>query len=450
LTICRIPPYKMTEPLYNEFRHLIETFCIFVDSWESDKLPANALRVFGRRKPVQEEETRILQNLEQSSNNEEFFYQLSEDVESIAEGQWHNASLATSAYLTTKVREPQKLYFYPNARYEITYNKTDQFSHSQLALMVEPPTREQINVFAPIKLLIAPCGCKQNPDVIDAAHLTENEGWRYENIGTADTTPTSISYGLKAKRKQYGLRMRIASTIHAIMGQTLDALVTRVTEGTGREKKDKKYALWLREQIVVLLSRTRRCQNMYFVGDPKATSKALADLLLIKTQYSEYICKLVDLLCVNKEGEQSSYQFSVIDQSVHSFRPIDIPLPSVGTGCVYLLLSLQDKVTTYIGQTHGLAKRLNEHNSGIGSKQTAVTHLRPWALIAYVVGFSNQSTKSLIAFEHQWQQLRDAKLQVNRSLTPTQTRNLATVVAGDYNDTISIVKCAQLDEINEN
>ena len=83
-------------------------------------------------------------------------------------------------------------------------------------------------------------------------------------------------HGIQSKRRKYGLTHWIAATIHAGMGQDLPAIVTKVTALLG----DPDYALWDKAQLIVLISRTHYAKDIYFVGEPKKTSAALADLFL--------------------------------------------------------------------------------------------------------------------------------------------------------------------------
>jgi predicted GIY-YIG superfamily endonuclease len=83
-------------------------------------------------------------------------------------------------------------------------------------------------------------------------------------------------------------------------------------------------------------------------------------------------------------------------------RASDILLPDDNTGVVYILVSLQNRDVTYIGQTNNLSRRIDQHNTRSGSIQTSSAVLQPWALVAYVSGFGNNKMKRL-EFEKQWQ-----------------------------------------------
>ena len=77
-------------------------------------------------------------------------------------------------------------------------------------------------------------------------------------------------------------------------------------------------------------------------------------------------------------------------------------LPEDNIWCCYVLLSCQDKKTTYIGQTSNLCRRLREHNSSFGLEPDSPEDLRPWAVAAYVTGFDADGRASTLAFESEW------------------------------------------------
>ena len=223
----------------------------------------------------------------------------------------------------------------------------------------------------------------------------------------------------------------------------MEAFVTKVSIDTD-------YKLWCKQQVVVLTSRVHFCVDMNFVGDAMETSKVLADLLQLKSQYSDYICEVLDKLCDEDIASESTTPVT-IDQFVHPFRPLDVPLPQDHCGCCYLLLSLVDHKTTYIGETgQFLGRRLSQHNAGFGAKQTSNTALRPWALLSYVTGFSSNASARK-SFEKQWERLRDVRIHGrSTSVTPTVISDIALEVIGyrrtqqSYEENLRYVKCGTM------
>ena len=96
----------------------------------------------------------------------------------------------------------------------------------------------------------------------------------------------------------------------------------------------------------------------------------------------------------------------VMTQRTYPFRVSDVALPQCNTGYVYMLISIKDMNFTYIGATLSIRKRIQQHNSGVGSVSTEPLHLRPYALLAYICGF-NSNRELLYYIERRWKEERD-------------------------------------------
>jgi cell fate (sporulation/competence/biofilm development) regulator YmcA (YheA/YmcA/DUF963 family) len=81
------------------------------------------------------------------------------DSESTLEGNWIDATAATAKALSQKIKVPEELAFYPQAQYEITFNKEGHFSQSQLAVLAKMPTRQEVEAMEPVTVYVAPEGC---------------------------------------------------------------------------------------------------------------------------------------------------------------------------------------------------------------------------------------------------------------------------------------------------
>jgi hypothetical protein len=165
---------------------------------------------------------------------------------------WTEASADTTQFLNHNVKEVERIHFFEGAVYEMTFNDRDKFSQSQIAVLAAMPTAEDIRQFRDIKVMVAPAGCKTVPEFYRDLSVLEQHGWKPRLVGMApERVQTVRSKGLKAKRHQYGLKHRVASTVHAMMGGELDKLVTAIS------KQNKDYGLWEKEQVVVILLRTK-------------------------------------------------------------------------------------------------------------------------------------------------------------------------------------------------
>jgi predicted GIY-YIG superfamily endonuclease len=306
----------------------------------------------------------------------------------------------------------------------MTFNRKGIFSQSQLAVLLEMPSAEAIANGQDVRIMVAPEGCKNVPTDVPA-RLTEF-GWTATTVGMAPEHVHTMWGGVKTKRRQYGIRHRIASTIHAVMGSDVGKLATSVSTS------DPKYRLWENEQVVVLLSRTSRAPDLIFVGDPEETVRALIGLIQIRSQYSEYMQHVLTVMS-GSLARDFPPAAPVVELAHHPFRPIDVPLPEDNSGFCYILVSLQDSETTYIGQTRRLIARLQAHNSGNGASTTSDARLRPWALLAFVCGFDGDRP-AMRRFERDWQRKRDRGRYTDGPLSPLQTADLARTVIGDWNE----------------
>jgi hypothetical protein len=95
------------------------------------------------------------------------------------------------------------------------------------------------------------------------------------------------------------LDYRIAAMVHAIMGTDFDRLIMLVS------RTDSRYHLWEKEQAVLLLSRMFTVRDLIFVGDKMDTINALASLIQMRSQYTEYISHLPQMLCGTSVGGSS-------------------------------------------------------------------------------------------------------------------------------------------------
>ena len=155
--------------------------------------------------------------------------------------------------------------------------------------------------------------------------------------------------------------------------------------------------------MIVILSRTKLAKNTSFVSDKIDTLAALKDLLIRKTQWTDYMEEILKLITMNENEPPTGRVFT---QSSFPYRVYDFVLPQCNTGFVYMLISLRDNNFTYIGKTKNIRTRIQQHNAGIGSSSTEPIHLRPYALAAYISGFDSRDDL-LCYIETKWKQRRD-------------------------------------------
>jgi hypothetical protein len=418
--ITRLPRKQFSPDVRQEFKSKIIHNCTHVSSFDHPLVQRDVLRVFATNDARIDTERQLLAKIKKKYRGL-IRSRKALDYESSTESNWVEATSATTRMLNkhNNVKEPETLYFYPHAIYEITFNRDGQFSQSQLAVLAEVPTADAIRDFQPVSVYVAPEGMKAVSSELKTETDYLDNGFRKRLVGAAPERAKDIGYGILGKRRQYGLRHHFAATIHAAMGQTLPAIVTKVTG-------PKMYHLFEREQVVVLLSRTRFAKDIIFVGDATETAEALAKMLDATGPYAEYMDYLVAKLVHHSVAKGPSIDLTYH----HPFCPCDVEIPNGNTGFAYLLVSLArgaENCITYTGECKNLVVRLRKHKMGAGPTATADPGLKPWALLAYVGGFGDASKNERLYFERLWEAARDRanKRRRRQHLAPLTAEDIA-------------------------
>ena len=138
------------------------------------------------------------------------------------------------------------------------------------------------------------------------------------------------------------------------MGDTLATMATEIS------RRQTNFKMWDKGQMVVILSRTRRARDTIFVGNQEESINALADLLLVRTQWTDYIEHILSFITITNHNDNSTStthetrHMPYINNSTFPYRICDTPLPECNTGYVYMILSLQNKSFVYIGKTFSI------------------------------------------------------------------------------------------------
>ena len=440
--ISRMPRTDLenNESLREEFTRLLVSNCHFVSDITDESIPVAASPVycFARNLPAKHAEQKVLQQIKSRCHNR---VKVAVDWEETRlQAYPAPASASTSEGLdSVSSKLPRELVFYPFAIYEFTYNDSgNRFFQSEPCMILDDlPREEDLQVWADVEVLKPPHGVDDMPSPPIRKDELLAQGWTVIKIGKHPDRKYSLgNNGLCGTREQYGLRHRISMTIHAVMGSTVSTLVLHV--GSSKDK-----GLWEKAQVVVSLSRTKTSNDVYFIGDSNTITDILWKALLKRNQFDEYIEYLVKKLC----GDDDSKAFTINQSSHHPFRPKDVQLPNPTDYCCYILVSVQDPSYTYVGQTINLRKRLNQHNSFAGgTSSTNRQHLKPWALLAYVVGFESRDTCR--AFEREWQCSIENEKISNINITAIDRIQLAERTIShewaQYEETLRLIVCGSI------
>ena len=390
--------------LVDEFIDLCTEYLTFVDKWDDNKITPSTMRLYSKKVPAKDASRQFIARVRRQVSENDRIERNAEDIEKnrYSHQEWITASENTSTKLEQKVKEPKTLLFFKGAIFECTFNKEGKFSNTQKVLLYDLPSQETLNNWQPIKVLLSPVGLQDieyDPDKLKESYISQ--GFTEIEVGLKPDRIQLLANNVQAKRKQYGLKHHVTSTIHAAMGDTLQTMATEVSLSNGNFK------MWDKGQMIVILSRTKKAKDTIFVGDKNDTIAALKALLTQKTQWTDYMEEVLALTTINADTSVGPGQIRrVFTPSTFPYRIKDSPLPQCNTGYVYMLMSIKDMNFTYIGKTKCIRTRIQKHNSGVGAVDTEPLHLRPYAMFAYICGFNSQSDL-LFYIEDAWKQKRD-------------------------------------------
>jgi hypothetical protein len=389
--------------LMEEFIQLCSAHLTFVPNWDNPVITPQTMRLYSKRVPAKDAARHFAQRVRSHVNSNDLRERVADDVEKprYSHLEWSQASESATNTLEQKLKEPRRLLFFKGAIFECTYNEEDKFSQSQMALLLDLPSASALTNWEKIKILVAPPGLREvdYDPMHSKTHYIEN-GFKEVKIGVAPERTQTLAFNLQARRKQYGLKHHVSMTIHAAMGDTLMKMATTVS------MHDTTFSMWDKGQLIVILSRTKEAKNSIFVGSKQDTLNAFKMLVCRKTQWAEYMEQVLELITMNGESNET-FQPRIMTPNAFPYRICDIPLPQCNTGFVYMLISLRIRTFTYIGTTKCLSSRLRAHNAGYGATSTEPTHLRPYALLAYVCGFGGGRTDLRFYIENKWKEKRD-------------------------------------------
>jgi hypothetical protein len=173
LTHLYTPP-KILE----EMKELVLRHCTFVGSWSDPRITDTMLRCFGRNAAIRKEAKHFMNEIVSSGRRVLYCEADHFELSTLSHSDWQPASRTVSHTLTKEVKEAELLPFYDIAVYEMTYNKGNHFTQSQIAVLLDMPTSAVLESFGDIKVMLAPAGCKSVPEGIARPEDLQAHGWR--------------------------------------------------------------------------------------------------------------------------------------------------------------------------------------------------------------------------------------------------------------------------------
>ena len=170
-------------------------------------------------------------------------------------------------------------------------------------------------------------------------------------VGMAPERTQYLTGNNQRKRKHYGLKHHVTSTIHAAMGDTLPSMATEISLCNSN------FNMWDKGQMIVILSRTKYAKYTIFVGDKNNTLAVLKNLLTRKTQWTDYMEEVLQLITIGVNSHALAAR-RMMSQTTFPYRICDVALPQCNTGYVYMLMSVNDHKFSYIGETLSIRRRI--------------------------------------------------------------------------------------------
>ena len=401
---------------------IIDKVCSFVHSWKD--VPNNRIRIFATRQA----ERKATENkiIDVKNSGTQFYENAAIDEMCVSStDNWTEASPTTSKFLNKKCLEPQSLFLYPGAILRLTVNMPSISAYQgQLCVLLSLDTIEN----GTVTIALAPAGCRSIPPL----SVIKNR-WRCIVIGREIGVAYRLNHKTICRRIQFPLKLFVASTIHKTMGETLPMVATQIVGS-------KDFALWLPEQLYVVMSRVRSLNQVTFVGSKESNKRAVLDLVCKKSQWAELTNEILTKI--------SACDPTIDHARASPFPPSVKELPVQNLGFCYLLQSEPQQHLLYIGSTMSLVLRLREHNAGLGSAFTKVQNRLPWMVCAYVTGFNwTNASERIRAFEKEW--LNAASHYVNAKKKNVSLRtaiNLGEIVAKNWlhkEDDLKLVVCCR-------
>ena len=378
---------------------IIKTKCTHVSNWFAEDIPQEAVRILRKHAGMAIAESIYYKQVREKGLH--IVTRAAEDSQAASElhGIWRPANKYSTLMLNAEAKEPQQLILHEGLVVQMTQNHSKGlYSNTQMAYVFDVPSQEVLDNWGSIKLFLAPPGEKKSPASNPTKQNLLDTGWKeIEIYGNSSGSTVSVKGTVKARRKQYPIRASIAISIHSAMGSEYGSVVSSIIDN-----ENSGFRLWMKEQVLVLISRTKLLRKLIFVGDREKTAKILAQLLLSSSKYQDYMNYIINnLKWANSEGNHSRPPVVIHASTELKAVPItsEIPIPNVN-GFVYCLLSISNFQTTYVGSTKDLMHRLYLHRSGVGSLNTKDIHRHQWHYLCYISGF--ESRKASYAFEKLW------------------------------------------------
>ena len=430
--LTRLDNTSITEIEAIDIAKKIISTCVIKSSWQEER-DSFEMRVFSTRAAEQQAVLKHTQIVMSDASRNCVELVATDEESSTGSSIWLPASPQNSRHLDIHSITPSKLILYRNALLRFTANIPNlQARQGQLCVIMETPSATASS----LEVLIAPPGCRTVTSSDESILLMS--GWRKVTVNQV-YTPVYTNKTSFLRRYFFPLKNYVASTIHKCLGDTFPKIVTKISS------TDSDYKLWEKEQLLVLLSRVSKLEEITFIGEKADIEATLCTIIQKQNCWSEFIENFLTRLTPSSNPNSTAS----LNLTTTCFSPWNTVLPADETGFVYLLTSTKIASAFFIGETVGLRKCLKEINCGYGPDSTRPIERRPWALLAFATGFT---TENMMTNARQRKSLeatmthKAAQLGPNvSSVSVFQIFNDCAKCFGDVNQQeICVVQCGQI------
>ena len=168
-----------------EFVRIIIHHCVHVTSWLDDKIMQGTVRILGTKKAVLKAEKDYYKKI-----SDQGYKILCREAETTqcsigSHGNWKAADQKVVDSLDRFVNEVQTLKLHKNMMIEMTYNKVNVWSHSQLGILLDLPEPSHLQLWKPIPVMLAPVGVNNLPEGEQTKNNLISNGWKEVKVGIA-------------------------------------------------------------------------------------------------------------------------------------------------------------------------------------------------------------------------------------------------------------------------
>ena len=151
-------------------------------------------------------------------------------------------------------------------------------------------------------------------------------GFEEIEVGLSPDQNENLPGNIQARRKQYGLRHYVTSTIHACQGDTIISMATEISQNNANFK------MWDKGQMIAILSHTKKAKDTIFVGDKNDTLHALKLLLTMKTQWTDYMEDVISVIMIGSEQAGQDPSRRILTQAFFLYAYVMCLYPNVIQG----------------------------------------------------------------------------------------------------------------------